>query len=93
MEREQGHVVEYAVLLRVWAALLVLTALLLAASRLSPALAVLALLTLTPLKAWLVLYFFMHLRYEGLLLKGMVLTALSTLLVFIGMLFLDIGFR
>jgi hypothetical protein len=35
----------------------------------------------------------MHLRYEGLLLKGMVLTALSTLLVFIGMLFLDIGFR
>ena len=50
-------------------------------------------LTLTPLKAGLVFYYFMHLKYEGLLLKAMVFVALATLIVFIGLLFLDISFR
>jgi cytochrome c oxidase subunit 4 len=47
----------------------------------------------TPLKAALVFYYFMHLKYEGTLLKAMVFVALATLVIFIGMLFFDISFR
>jgi cytochrome c oxidase subunit 4 len=90
---EQGHVVEYATLLKVWGTLLLLTAALVGASRVSPAAAVWAMLAFTPLKAGLVLFFFMHLKYEKVVLKGMVFTALSTLVVFIAFLFLDISFR
>ena len=92
-EQEQGHTIEYPTLLKVWGALVVLTAALVAASRVSPAAAVWAMLVITPLKAALVLYFFMHLKYEKVLLKTMVFVALATLIIFIGMLFLDISFR
>ncbi|MCX5795174.1 MAG: cytochrome C oxidase subunit IV family protein [Elusimicrobia bacterium] len=92
-EQEQGHTIEYPTLLKVWAALVVLTAALVAASRVSSTAAVWAMLVITPLKAALVLYFFMHLKYEKVLLKGMVFTALATLITFIGLLFLDISFR
>jgi cytochrome c oxidase subunit 4 len=90
---EQGHTIEYPTLLKVWAALVVLTGLLVAASRISAAAAVWAMLVITPLKASLVLYFFMHLRYEKVLLKGMVFVALATLVIFLSLLFLDISFR
>jgi cytochrome c oxidase subunit 4 len=50
-------------------------------------------LVITPLKASLVLYFFMHLKYEKILLKTMVFVALSTLVIFLALLFLDISFR
>jgi cytochrome c oxidase subunit 4 len=92
-EQAQGHIIEYPTLFKVWATLVVLTGLLVAASRVSPAAAVWAMLFITPLKAALVLYFFMHLKYEKILLKTMVFVALSTLIIFIGMLFLDISFR
>lgn len=92
-EQEQGHTIEYPTLLKVWGALVVLTAALVAASRVSAAAAVWAMLVITPLKAALVLYFFMHLKYEKVLLKGMVFVALATLITFIGLLFLDISFR
>ena len=52
-----------------------------------------AMLFITPLKAALVFYFFMHLKFEGPLLKAMVFVALSTLVIFIGMLFFDVSFR
>jgi len=77
----------------VWIALLALTAVLTAVSRVSHFWAVAAMLTLTPLKAGLVLYYFMHLKDEGPLIKGMVAIALTTLVIFIGMMFLDIAFR
>ncbi|MBI5881969.1 MAG: cytochrome C oxidase subunit IV family protein [Elusimicrobia bacterium] len=93
MEHGQGHIVEAAILLKVWGALLALTGLLVGASLVSPTLAVAAMLTLTPIKAWLVLYYFMHIKYEGPLLRGMVLIALSVLVIFIGMMFLDLAFR
>ncbi|MBI5240786.1 MAG: cytochrome C oxidase subunit IV family protein [Elusimicrobia bacterium] len=91
--REQGHTIEYPTLLKVWGALVLLTAALVGASRVSEAAAVWAMLALTPLKAALVLYFFMHLKYEKAVLKAMVFTALAVLIIFIGMLFLDISFR
>ncbi|MBI5623301.1 MAG: cytochrome C oxidase subunit IV family protein [Elusimicrobia bacterium] len=93
MDQEKGHIVEPAVLARVWGALVCLTIGLVSASLASPKLAVLAMLVITPAKAWLVFHYFMHLKYEGPLLKGMVLVALLTLVIFISMMFLDLGFR
>jgi len=96
MERseEHGHVVPYRTLILVWGALMVLTALLVFLSRVNhELLSVPAMLTLTPLKAGLVFYFFMHLKYERPLLKIMLFVALATLIVFIGLMFLDIPHR
>jgi len=90
---EHAKPVSYKTITAVWAVLLALTAVLVAVSHVSPFWAVAAMLTLTPLKAGLVLYYFMHLKYEGPLIKGMVAVALTTLVIFIGMTFLDIAFR
>jgi len=94
MSQEHEHVVSYATFVTVWGVLLTLTMLLTFASKLfHEALSVWAMLFITPLKAGLVFYYFMHLKFEAPLLKGMVFTALATLVVFIGMLFLDVSFR
>lgn len=93
MTEEHGHVVPAATLVKVWAALVVLTGVLVGASLVSHTLAVWAMLTVTPVKAWLVLTVFMHLRYERTLLKGMAAVALCVLVTFIGMMFLDLAFR
>jgi cytochrome c oxidase subunit 4 len=78
---------------KVWLALLALTGLLAAVSRMGQDTALLGLLTITPLKAGLVLFFFMHLRDEGILLKGLVLVTLGTLLIFFALLFADAALR
>jgi len=83
----------YRTLALVWLALLALTAALVGASAVSPRLAVFAMLTLTPLKAWLVVYHYMNLRHEGPLVKVTLAVALASLVVFIGMTFLDVAFR
>jgi len=83
----------YGTFIKVWVALLVLTGLLVGASHLGQTAAVWGLLTLTPLKAGLVFYFFMHLKYENALLKGVVLVTLGTLLIFFALLFADVAFR
>jgi cytochrome c oxidase subunit 4 len=94
MEQENVHVVPYRTYVTVWAALVVLTGLLVVAGRgFHSTLAVPGLLTLTPLKASLVFYFFMHLRHERPYLKGMVFVALGTLMVFLGLLFVDVSYR
>ena len=91
---EQAHVVPYRTFILVWGVLMGLTILLVFVSRVNHELfSVPAMLTVTPLKAGLVFYFFMHLKYERPLLKIMVFVALATLVVFIGLLFLDISFR
>ena len=83
----------YGTFIKVWVALVILTGLLVLASRLGQTAAVWGLLTLTPLKAGLVFYFFMHLKYEGPLLKAVVLVTLGTLLIFFALLFSDVAFR
>ena len=83
----------YGTFIKVWAALLILTGLLVTLSRFGQTAAVWGLLIFTPLKAGLVFYFFMHLRYEGPLLKGVVLVTLGTLLIFFALLFSDVAFR
>lgn len=95
MDTTHEHIepVSYKTITTVWAVLLALTAALVAVSRVSPFWAVAAMLTLTPLKAGLVMYYFMHLKYEGPLIKGMVSITLVFLVIFIGLMFLDIAFR
>jgi cytochrome c oxidase subunit 4 len=93
MELEAHDHPGYAVFFIVWAVLLVLTTLLVLLSRTGQDAAVWGLMIITPLKAALVFYFFMHLRYEGLLLKGVVTVALGTLLIFFALLFSDVAFR
>jgi cytochrome c oxidase subunit 4 len=91
---DELHVVPDATFVRVWLALLALTALLVFVSRWRhEALSVPAMLTITPLKAGLVFYYFMHLKYEGTLLRAMLFVALLILVLFIGLLRLDLSFR
>jgi len=89
-----GHVLPYPTILFVWALLIVLTAILVFVSTVyHDALSVAAMLTITPLKAGLVMYYFMHLKYEKPFLKSMVFVALAALTLFIGLIFLDISNR
>jgi cytochrome c oxidase subunit IV len=91
---EQGHVVPYRTLVKVWLLLLILTAVLVYVSTaFHDTLAVPALLTLTPLKAGLVFFYFMHLKYERPFLKTLVFMVLGVLIIFIGLTFLDISYR
>ena len=71
----------FGTFIAVWAVLVVLTGALVLLSHFGIRAAVWGLLTITPVKAALVLYFFMHLKYEEPLLKGVVLIALLTLLI------------
>lgn len=91
---EHGHVVPYPTLIKVWLVLLFLTALLVFVSTaFHEALSVPALLTLTPLKAGLVFFYFMHLKYERPFLKTLVLMVLLILIMLIGLTFTDIANR
>jgi len=82
----------YGTVIAVWVALVLLTGCLVLLSHFGLRAAVWGLLTITPLKAGLVFYFFMHLRYEDPLLKGVMLVAIVTLLIFLVLLFSDVAF-
>jgi cytochrome c oxidase subunit 4 len=89
-----GHIVPYRTLIKVWIFLILLTALLVFASKIyHQALSVWAMLILTPIKAGLVFFFFMHLKYEKPLLKALVFMTLGLLTMVIGLLFFDILYR
>ncbi len=89
-----GHIIPYRTLIRVWLLLIVLTAILVTASRLfHEALSVAAMLVLTPIKAGLVFFFFMHLKYEKPFLKALVFMTLGLLTMVIGLLFFDVLYR
>jgi len=82
----------YGASIGVWGVLVVLTGALVGLSHLGLRAAVWGLLTITPVKAALVLYFFMHLKYEDPLLKAVIFIALTTLLIFLTLLFSDVAF-
>jgi cytochrome c oxidase subunit 4 len=73
--------------------LIVLTGLLVLASRIGEKMAVSAMLVLTPVKAGLVLFFFMHLKYEKTWLRALVFMTLGLLVMVIAGFFLDISYR
>jgi len=90
----EHHVVSYRKLTYVWLTLLVLTALTVGVTRLDlGGYKVLAALTIASLKSGLVIAFFMHMKYEGRLLRGLLFLALVTLAIFIGFTFFDVLYR
>jgi len=92
---EQAHApIPYRIFVVVWVLLLTLTATTVAVSRihLGP-LNIWAALGIASLKSALVIFFFMHLKYERLFFKLFLLIALVTLATFIGLTFFDVLYR
>lgn len=91
----EGHNVSAGTYTAVWLALLALTAVTVAVSKyqLLARFSVLGSLAIASLKAGLVLMFFMHLKYEGRLLKGVLTITLFALTLLIGLTFVDIVYR
>ena len=93
-DAEQAHIVGYGTLIKVWGVLVALTGALVALSASHrPNLALLGLLVITPTKASLVFFYFMHLKYESTALKYMVVAAISVLVIFVGLTFADYLYR
>ena len=89
-----AHVISYRTYVVVWLLLLALTSTLVLVSELyRETLAVWAMLVLTPIKAGLVFFFFMHLKYEKTALKALVFMTLGLLVMVIALFFLDISYR
>ena len=94
LSADKGHIVPYRTFIGVWVVLLLLTAVLVFVStKYHEALSVPAMLTITPCKAGLVFYYFMHLKYEKPYLRGLVFITLALLTLFIAMIFLDLAYR
>lgn len=84
----------YGLLAAIWAGLMVLTSVTIAVARIDLGfLNVAVALGVASAKAGLVIFFFMHLKYENWLIKGMVLTAFVILAIAIGFTFFDVGYR
>lgn len=91
---ESHHIIGYGQNTLVWCALLVLTAVTVwAASFDFGFLNVVVALTIATTKAGLVVLYFMHLRYEGWLLRFMVFMAFCILAIAIGLTFFDVAYR
>jgi cytochrome c oxidase subunit IV len=91
MENVHVHIIPYRTFIRVWLILLALTAVLVGTSKLfHQTLSVWAMLILTPVKAGLVLFYFMHLKYEKPYLRALFFLTIGLLIMFIGLMFFDI---
>ena len=84
----------YALFVKVWAALILLTCVTVTASMTWPGhVGTAVAMAITPVKAALVLFFFMHLKYEPPIFRVMFLAAVSILAIFMGLTFFDYLFR
>ncbi len=98
MSHDNSHAhhepIPYHVFVIVWIALLVLTGITVGASIFFPGVIGITVAGIvTPLKAFLVMYWFMHLKYEGPAMKIMVASAMIILLILLAGLLGDILFR
>lgn len=91
---ESVHIVEYKTYVYVWIALLLLLAATIAVAKVEfSKYSVFVNLLIASIKAGLVLFFFMHLKYEKWLLKAMLFMVISTLTVVIALFFADVLYR
>lgn len=89
-----AHTVSYRANLVLWIALLILTVVTVMVARIDLRQSgILINIIIASIKAGLVVYIFMHLKYESLLLKLMLFMTLFTLTVIIVMTFLDTLYR
>lgn len=91
---EKPHVLPDGLFLKVWVLLLALTAITVAGSVYFPGkIGILVAMIVTPIKATLILMFFMHLKYEKKGFTIMFLVAVGILATFLGLTFVDYLFR
>lgn len=95
MEEKQDHyIVRTKTFVLVWIALVLLTGVtIMAAEMRMGEWSMLANLLIASTKASLVLWFFMHLKYENKLFKMLFLVPIATITIIIGMTFFDIWYR
>lgn len=88
------HLVPYRLYVTVWAALIGLTGITVGVKYANlQHLAIFTAITIATVKAYLVLMYFMHIRYESRLFAVMILVFLVTFGTFIGLTFVDYPFR
>ncbi|PLX86766.1 MAG: cytochrome-c oxidase [Desulfuromonas sp.] len=94
MTEKAPHIVNSRTFVIVWLLLLALTAATVGASRLDLGpLNIWAALGIASVKSALVIAFFMHMKYEGRLLRICLLATLVVLAIFIGFTFFDVLYR
>ncbi len=94
MENNTGHAVGTKTFILVWITLLCLTGLTIGAARMQMgAWSMVANIAIASAKASLVLWFFMHLKYEKRLFKLLLFIPLLTISIIIGLTFFDIWYR
>jgi cytochrome c oxidase subunit 4 len=95
MEQKQAsHIVGTRTFMLVWITLLILTGLTIKAAQLRMGeWSMVANIAIASTKAGLVLWFFMHLKYEKRIFKLLLFVPIITISIIIGMTFFDIWFR
>lgn len=95
-QTQETHVVTYTTYLLVWTTLVGLTLLLSAISMLHVGggrYSGLAAVIISPFKAALVIFYFMHLKYEKGNIRAMLVVTLGIIIIFLGLTFLDVALR
>lgn len=94
MNENDKNLTGYRTYFIVWICLLILTAATVAVSTLKLGKhGALTSVIIASVKASLILLFFMHLKYERLLIKAMLLLTIMTIAIIVGLTFFDIGYR
>ena len=90
----QHHEVHYRVYIYTWVGLLILTGITIFVAGLQlGSVSILTALFIASLKASLVLYIFMHLKYEEPIFKILIYVVIATLTVIMALTFLDVAYR
>lgn len=93
-EHHTHHIMPTSTLITIWIGLMILTGITVWVSTINLGfLNVAVALTIASCKALLVVFWFMHLRYENAMLKMMVLITFVVLAIFIGFTFFDVAYR
>ena len=93
-EQEKHIIVSTKTFVLIWLALLVLTGVTIKAAQMRMGeWSILANLLIASTKASLVLWFFMHLKYEKMFFKLLFIVPIATITIIIGLTFFDIWYR
>jgi len=88
------HIISYSTYIFIWVVLLMFTGITITVAGMNFAqLTIMTALLIASIKTYLVLYYFMHLKYENKLFKIMFFVTIGTLGVFIFLTFADVSFR
>jgi cytochrome c oxidase subunit 4 len=94
MKETEDHIGSYRTYVLIWAALMVLLAATIIVAKVEVSqYSVLLNLFIATVKAGLVLFFFMHLKYERWFLKGLLFMVILILTTVIGLTFSDVWYR